>query len=213
MNSTFTQDTIPLLPLSLSPSLPLSLSRLFLWCRQLLSLSPASAQFGDILYAVKTLALSLVLFFGIHEVSVLTKFDAGQAMAKVGFWISLLLLCLFSNHKLYREFRAFVVDRLHTFFSFGEVKFVDVLTADALTSMSKLLADMQVCRLTQTATGPPLCASAYTCSCCRFSALPNPSCTSFSCSSCSCSCSCSCSSCSSCSPPLSRLSCAPFLVC
>ncbi|EGD78168.1 hypothetical protein PTSG_09045 [Salpingoeca rosetta] len=114
------------------------------WSRSLLSLHPTSAQFTDILYGVKTLSLTLIGWYTLHEVFVYYGFSLGRWLAQVAFWVTLLVLCIFSNHKLYRGFRAFFYERLHTFFTFSEVKFVDVLTADALTSMSKLLADMQI---------------------------------------------------------------------
>ena len=49
-----------------------------------------------------------------------------------------------SNHPTFRGLRRFLSRRFITFVTFSKVEFVDVLTADALTSMSKLLADMQV---------------------------------------------------------------------
>lgn len=90
--------------------------------------------------------LSIVLLscFTLHEFCVHYGLAAGQAVSQVLFWVLLLLLCLASPHPIFRGLRHFVARRTITFVTGAKVEFIDVLTADALTSMSKLLADMQV---------------------------------------------------------------------
>ena len=112
--------------------------------RKVLGLSSTGAQYDDIMSGVRVLLLVLMVCFTLFKLSIYNNYAMGEAISQVCFWISLVSLCLFSQQKIFRSFRSFFWDRFRTFFTFSSVAFVDVLTADALTSMSKLLADMQV---------------------------------------------------------------------
>jgi hypothetical protein len=112
--------------------------------RKALGLSSSGAQYDEIMTGVRVLLLVLMVCFTLFKLSIYNNYAMGEAVSQVLFWLALVGLCLFSQQKIFRSFRSFFWQRFHTFFTFGSVAFVDVLTADALTSMSKLLADMQV---------------------------------------------------------------------
>eukprot|EP00056_Hartaetosiga_gracilis_P017844 m.8616 g.8616 ORF g.8616 m.8616 type:complete len:376 (-) comp6156_c0_seq2:220-1347(-) len=112
--------------------------------RRILGLSPDDVQFQQLIHGVHSLTATLIICYFIHEVCFLNSFDVGVSLAQIAFWVLLLGQCLFSSQPLFRGFRSFVSARIRTFFQFLEVNFVDVLVGDALTSMSKLLADMTV---------------------------------------------------------------------
>lgn len=99
----------------------------------------------DILHAVKVLSMVLLVCYAGHELCVFYGYEAGQAVFQILFWLLLLGLLLFSGQPVFRNLRSFLAKRIANFFLAGKVEFVDVMMADALTSMSKLLADMQVC--------------------------------------------------------------------
>ena len=61
----------------------------------------------------------------------------------VAYWMLIGGLLAFSTQQLFVDIRKFLHVRMKTFMTAGEVKFQDVLFADALTSMSKILADSQ----------------------------------------------------------------------
>ena len=98
----------------------------------------------DIWEGVKVLSLVLVSCYAMYEFCAQQGLEAGQAVSQVLFWLLLLVLCLFSSRPGFRGLRRFLARRVVVFVTGAKVEFVDVLTADALTSMSKLLADMQV---------------------------------------------------------------------
>jgi hypothetical protein len=60
------------------------------------------------------------------------------------FWLLTVGLLVFSSQQLFVDIRKFAYIRAKTLFTAGEVKFQDVLFADALTSMSKIFADSQL---------------------------------------------------------------------
>eukprot|EP00045_Choanoeca_perplexa_P001061 m.17850 g.17850 ORF g.17850 m.17850 type:complete len:376 (-) comp10705_c0_seq2:161-1288(-) len=112
--------------------------------RKVLSLSSTGAQYDEIMSGVRVLLFVLMVCFTFFKVSIYYNYAAGEAISQVFFWLCLVGLCVFSTQKIFRSFRSFFWHRFRTFFTFSSVTFVDVLTADALTSMSKLLADMQI---------------------------------------------------------------------
>eukprot|EP00730_Choanoeca_flexa_P015009 TRINITY_DN6768_c0_g1_i1.p1 TRINITY_DN6768_c0_g1~~TRINITY_DN6768_c0_g1_i1.p1 ORF type:complete len:367 (+),score=55.80 TRINITY_DN6768_c0_g1_i1:165-1265(+) len=111
--------------------------------RKVLNLN-TGAQYEDIIAGVRMLLLVLIVCFMLYKVSIFYNYGPGETVTQVAFWLSLVALSSFSQQKVFRGFRKFLAHRLRTFFTFSSVTFVDVLTADALTSMSKLLADLQV---------------------------------------------------------------------
>jgi hypothetical protein len=111
--------------------------------RKYLGFRNSDAQYDDVISAVQRLLLVLVVSYTCYEVSVAYQLDAGRAVAEIMFWIALGYQCLFSYHVVFRSFRAFIVERAVVLYQSKEVRFIDVLFADVLTSMSKLLADMQ----------------------------------------------------------------------
>ena len=59
------------------------------------------------------------------------------------YWAFIIILCTVSRVGIFGELRGFCQARISSFFR-GDVQFVDVMVGDALTSMSKLLANMEV---------------------------------------------------------------------
>lgn len=100
----------------------------------------ASGVFG----AARQLTLVLCACFLVHEAFVRRDNEVGMAAAQVTFWVVLVSLCTFSKQPAYVRLRSFLAARMRTFIAMREVHFVDVLMADVLTSMSKLLVDMRV---------------------------------------------------------------------
>eukprot|EP00051_Salpingoeca_urceolata_P001487 m.41349 g.41349 ORF g.41349 m.41349 type:complete len:378 (+) comp11451_c0_seq1:253-1386(+) len=107
----------------------------------------ARAHEGDphpILGAVKQLLTFVVLCYLAYEVCALNHFASGMAITQVLFWVFLLGMVMVSQQSVYADLRMFLSERAATLFHCREVKFVDVMAADMLTSMSKLLVDMEV---------------------------------------------------------------------
>lgn len=112
--------------------------------RTVLGMPATSAQFSDVMAGIKTLSMLLISSYTLFEVFVSLHMRYAQLLAQMLFWIILVGLALLSEHKLFKDFRGFMAARLVTLWRCREVKFIDVLVADVLTSMSKLLADMRV---------------------------------------------------------------------
>lgn len=111
--------------------------------RKVLNLRKTDSNADNIMEATKLLACALVFCYMLHELCGAYEYETGQSISLVAFWLILVGLVAFSKHSLFRELRQFMRARCVAFFH-GEVLFVDVLAADVLCSMSKLLADMQV---------------------------------------------------------------------
>lgn len=110
--------------------------------RKALNIRRSDSQFDQINEAVKILFGVLLICFISYKLCGEYGFIWGQSLTLVMFWLVLLGLISFSKHSYFKEIRLFLFSRASSFYN-GEVQFVDVLFADALTSMSKLLADMQ----------------------------------------------------------------------
>lgn len=110
--------------------------------RKALGIRRADSQFEQINEAVKILFGVLLICFISYKLCGEYDHAWGQSLTLVLFWLVLFGLVSFSKHSYFKEIRVFLLARASSFFH-GEVQFVDVLFADALTSMSKLLADMQ----------------------------------------------------------------------
>eukprot|EP00049_Salpingoeca_infusionum_P021709 m.4251 g.4251 ORF g.4251 m.4251 type:complete len:368 (-) comp4443_c0_seq1:192-1295(-) len=110
--------------------------------RRLLDLTTASAD--DVATGAKTLLAILLLCFGLNELFAWLDIPRGQAFAQLLYYTLFGYLLLLSNVSMFVSARHFVAERIKHFVTLKPVHFVDVLTADALTSMSKLLADSQI---------------------------------------------------------------------
>lgn len=111
--------------------------------RKVLNLRKTDSHADHVMEATKLLACALFFCYLLHELCGRYSFETGQSISLVAFWVILIGLVAVSKHSIFREMRHFVRARCVAFFK-GEVFFVDVLAADVLCSMSKLLADMQV---------------------------------------------------------------------
>eukprot|EP00050_Salpingoeca_kvevrii_P013524 m.29195 g.29195 ORF g.29195 m.29195 type:complete len:372 (+) comp5064_c0_seq2:217-1332(+) len=112
--------------------------------RKVLDLRPTISQPEQILVAVRLLTAILLTCYLLYELFGLYYWDLGQSIMLVLFWLILSGLCLFSPHSVFRQLREFVLDRFRALVHASEPAFVDVLAADVLTSMSKLLADLEI---------------------------------------------------------------------
>eukprot|EP00047_Mylnosiga_fluctuans_P009361 m.11018 g.11018 ORF g.11018 m.11018 type:complete len:373 (-) comp2587_c0_seq1:289-1407(-) len=110
--------------------------------RKALGMRKTDCQADQVVEAVKILAASLFVCYMSYELCTIYEFPLGQSITLVLFWIILFGLIAFSKHSIFKEFRVFLIGRIHALFT-SKVQFIDVLAADGLTSMAKLLADMQ----------------------------------------------------------------------
>eukprot|EP00048_Salpingoeca_helianthica_P020050 m.4536 g.4536 ORF g.4536 m.4536 type:complete len:370 (-) comp4339_c0_seq1:21-1130(-) len=110
--------------------------------RKALGLRKAECQVDMILHGVKILFGTLLVCYLSYEIFGTMGRPHMQLLTQVMFWAILVGLIVFSRHSIFKEMRLFLVARLSAL-AHGQVQFVDVLTADGLTSMSKLLSDMQ----------------------------------------------------------------------
>ncbi len=110
--------------------------------RRALNLRKTESQVDHVLRGVRILFGSLLLCYLSFEVFGYYGHPHIQLITQISFWTILIALVLFSREPIFREMRYFFAARVSAFFS-GTVQFVDVLSADGMTSMSKLLADMQ----------------------------------------------------------------------
>ena len=110
--------------------------------RKALALRKTDGQAEQIFYGVKALFGTLLACYISYELCGMYELPTGQSITLVLFWLILFSLIAFSRHSIFKEMRVFIHARAIALIRL-EVQFVDVLLADALTSMSKLLADMQ----------------------------------------------------------------------
>eukprot|EP00040_Diaphanoeca_grandis_P003204 m.24219 g.24219 ORF g.24219 m.24219 type:complete len:413 (+) comp14504_c0_seq1:176-1414(+) len=112
--------------------------------RTVLGLRSVDGQPIDIFTGVGLMSGLLIIHYSIYRACRRAQLPAGEAASQVTFWITLFLLFYFSSRTIFKESRVFLYNRVNNFITAGEVKFIDVLFADALTSVSKLLADSQM---------------------------------------------------------------------
>eukprot|EP00053_Salpingoeca_punica_P019145 m.191913 g.191913 ORF g.191913 m.191913 type:complete len:385 (+) comp17577_c0_seq2:363-1517(+) len=111
--------------------------------RKVLDLRKSEASQESIVEALRVLTVVLLASFAAYEVCRRFDWELGQSVTLVSFWLILTALGAFSRMTLFKEMRHFLRERAVNLVH-GDVVFADVLVADVLTSMSKLLADMQI---------------------------------------------------------------------
>lgn len=103
-----------------------------------------AVQAQEVVAAVKLLSAILLVCYLLYEVCGLYHLGYGQSVTLVLFWFILAGLSVWSPQLVFKQLRGFLSKRVRTLLQAKPPKFVDVLAADVLTSMSKLLADMEI---------------------------------------------------------------------
>eukprot|EP00038_Savillea_parva_P012833 m.207222 g.207222 ORF g.207222 m.207222 type:complete len:450 (-) comp23635_c0_seq1:50-1399(-) len=112
--------------------------------RTVLGLKSTDAKANEVFSLSGTLFGVLLVFLAMYRACHVMDFDAGQAAVSASYGMVLIWFATLSEMPAAKDARVFVKARATTFFTASEVKFIDVLFADALTSSSKLLADMNI---------------------------------------------------------------------
>eukprot|EP00037_Helgoeca_nana_P025890 m.287574 g.287574 ORF g.287574 m.287574 type:complete len:441 (-) comp27078_c0_seq1:1152-2474(-) len=112
--------------------------------RTVLGLKATDAKASEVFQLSRTLLAILIVFLTLYRGCATFDFEAGQIAVSVTYGLVLVGFGVFSEMPAVRDARVFLKARTMTFLTASEVKFIDVLFADALTSSSKLLADMHV---------------------------------------------------------------------
>eukprot|EP00042_Codosiga_hollandica_P053930 m.717828 g.717828 ORF g.717828 m.717828 type:complete len:380 (-) comp58809_c0_seq1:155-1294(-) len=95
----------------------------------------------SIFAACKVMFLWLLTCIVLHELLSLQGYERAKNVPVLLFWVVVCVTIGWSTQKAFSEIRTSIKDRVQGFFAFREVRFIDVLACDALTSMSNLLAE------------------------------------------------------------------------
>mmetsp|Transcript_17339 Transcript_17339/g.45256 ORF Transcript_17339/g.45256 Transcript_17339/m.45256 type:complete len:440 (+) Transcript_17339:482-1801(+) len=110
--------------------------------RTVLGLKQSDAK-GDQVFSLSgTLLAILVVFLAVSRACHTMDMKGAEAAVSTMYGLMLVGYGLLSDAPVVKDARVFLHHRAMTFLTMSEVKFIDVLFADALTSSSKVLADM-----------------------------------------------------------------------
>jgi len=112
--------------------------------RSALGLRSIDGQSADVFSGAGILSTLLFVNYIFYRICHRAGIPAGESISQVIHLGSTVCILLFSSRTIFKESRVFLYNRVNTFITVGEVKFIDVLFADALTSISKVLADSQI---------------------------------------------------------------------
>lgn len=112
--------------------------------RTVLGVKTNEGKAKDVFLGVGYMSVLLVMCYMIYRGCHTVEFHVGENLAQIAFWVLLVVMVWTSSTTIFKDCRSFLLQRVVTLVTASEVKFVDVLFADALTSVSKLLADSQV---------------------------------------------------------------------
>lgn len=112
--------------------------------RSALGIKSGEGNARTVFWGCTQMTMILLFFYAMHSTCETYEWQFGENLAITLFWTGELGMLFFSDTSFFNGARSFLYARYQTFIKVNEVKFEDVLFADALTSMSKLLVDSEL---------------------------------------------------------------------